>query len=120
MGEFVEVEDRPWGCWKIVHEEPVATVKILSVNAGALLSLQVHAKRDEYWVPLSTGLMAYTRNEAGTPSGKLLRAAEVFRVGRGTVHRLVNPTEHDIALVEIIGGQYHEEDIERLHDAYGR
>jgi len=120
MSEIVEVEDRPWGEWKIVHAEAAGVVKVLSVNPGALLSLQSHTRRREFWVPLSTGLLAYTRNEAHTAAGKLLRKHEVFLVDAGVVHRLINPTEQTISVVEIIDGVYREDDIKRYHDAYGR
>lgn len=120
MAELVEVEERPWGEWKIVHEESAGTVKVLTVNPGAMLSLQSHSRRGEFWVPLSSGLVAYTRNDAGTQGGKLLRSHEVFMVGAGVIHRLINPTERVISVVEIISGFYDEQDIKRYHDAYGR
>ena len=114
-------EERPWGWWKVAHLAPFSqTVKMLCVNPGQMLSLQVHQSRTEFWVPLSDGLMAYTRNDVGTPSGRLLRANEVYKVPAKYAHRLVNPTEREIMVVEIINGRYDEGDITRLHDNYNR
>lgn len=120
---MTEIAERPWGAWKVVHEEPAGTVKVLTVNPGSMLSLQSHKHRDEFWVPLVTGLVAYVTS--GTPyrqrmDGVLLSAHEVYKVSRNDKHRLINPTEMTISLVEIINGRYDEEDITRYHDSYGR
>lgn len=125
------VEERPWGEWKVVHEEArnsseefEKTVKVLTVNAGCMLSLQSHTQRDEFWVALADGLVAYEdrRNTYSQNSGVavLLERGKVHRVMRGTKHRLVNPSDRAISLVEIIFGTYDEEDIKRYHDSYGR
>lgn len=117
----VDIEERPWGAWKVVHKEAAATVKVLTVNPGCMLSLQRHSLRSECWVPLESGLVAYTRWYDGChESASLLEANRAFTVGTGRVHRLANPTDKVISLVEIINGTYDEDDIERLHDAYGR
>jgi len=124
-------EERPWGTWKVVHEEQnysaaefEKTVKVLTVNPGAMLSLQSHNNRDEFWVPLADGLVAYEdrRNTYSSDAGKAdyLRRGYVHRVNRGTKHRLVNPCDVPISVVEIIFGKYDEEDITRYHDTYGR
>ncbi len=117
---MTEIAERPWGAWKVVHEEAAGTVKVLTVNPGCMLSLQSHLLRSEFWVPLASGLIAYTRNSAGTQAGRLLRAHEVFLVEREQLHRLINPTETGISVVEIINGSYDEDDIKRYHDSYGR
>lgn len=134
MGIF----ETPWGKWELLWQgedkmlrnnplggpflrSPKHTVKVLTVNAGGILSLQSHDLRDEYWVPLETGLVAYlTKDGQSVPSAKLLRAHEVIHVEKGALHRLMNPTATTISLVEIIDGYYDEEDIKRYHDAYGR
>lgn len=117
---MIEVEERPWGAWKVVHEEPRHTVKVLTVNPGCMLSLQSHLLRTEYWVPLETGLMAYTTSNEYGQHGRLLKARETFTVGCNQIHRLINPTDRAISVVEIIHGDYDEADIRRYHDSYGR
>lgn len=127
----VEVEERPWGTWKVVHEEAPnsseefnKTVKVLTVNAGGMLSLQSHALRDEFWVPLADGLVAYEDRRSAYSSepglATYLTRGRAHRVTRGTKHRLINPSDRAVSLVEIIFGTYDEDDIERYHDAYGR
>lgn len=125
------VEERPWGSWKVVHEEGkdiggdgCHTVKVLTVNPGCMLSLQAHKRRTEYWLPLDDGLVAYTdaRHTHGAGSGYAvyLTRCKPHKVGANERHRLINPGTRPISVVEIIIGYYDEEDITRYHDAYGR
>lgn len=127
MSELYEVNERPWGSWKIVHREGLKTVKILTINPGHMLSLQSHENRIEQWLPLSPGLIAYI-GYSRKPEPWLLSGGEataldpgaVFEVGTGEVHRLINAGKARASLVETIFGRYDEEDITRYHDAYGR
>ena len=51
----------------------------------------------------------------------LLNANESAYIPMNTVHRLENPTERDIHLIEVQCGDYFgEDDIVRLEDRYGR
>lgn len=114
-------EDRPWGGWKVVHEDTGAVVKILTVGAGQMLSLQSHELRDELWQPLGPGLVRYTTREDGSmPVAEVMSEAKVYAIRRKMRHRLINPTEFDISVVEVIKGRYDENDIVRYQDAYGR
>lgn len=134
---MTEIAERPWGEWKVVHQEQATahqketTVKVLTINPGCMLSLQAHRKREEFWVALSYGLVAYVYQpshigvfseiaDGESRQALLLPVHKVFKIPFGTVHRLVNPTAHPVSLVEIITGSYDEDDITRLHDAYGR
>lgn len=127
----MDIEERPWGSWKVVHEEGkdeggdrAHTVKVLTVNPGCMLSLQSHKWRTEYWLPLEDGLVAYTdaRHTYGDGSGYAiyLQKCKPHEVRAGSRHRLINPSSRPISVVEIIIGTYLEDDIERFHDAYGR
>ena len=42
-------EDRPWGKFEQFTKNEQTTVKIITVNPDAPLSLQKHAKRKEFW-----------------------------------------------------------------------
>ena len=121
---MTDVQERPWGGWKIVHEEGEGmlsrAVKVLMVNPGCMLSLQSHRYRTEFWVPLQSGLVAYCGDQSPKPNATYLKAFEPYAVYSGTTHRLINPGAIEISVVEIIVGKYDEEDIVRLHDAYGR
>lgn len=116
-----ETQERPWGSWKIVHEQPADTlsntrvVKILSINPGCMLSLQKHLKRNECWQPLDNGLIAYIEGRV-----TLLEPFQTHTIRAGEMHRLINPTAKTISVIETIIGNYDENDIIRYHDAYGR
>lgn len=119
------IEERPWGTWKVVHTEGERTVKVLTVNPGCMLSLQSHDLRTEYWQPLGDGLIAFldvgvSINSASPPKVEYMAAGRIYRVGKGVAHRLINPTDRAISVVEVINGIYDESDIVRYHDAYGR
>jgi mannose-1-phosphate guanylyltransferase/mannose-6-phosphate isomerase len=114
-------EDRPWGRWQVVHEEAAATVKILTVEPGQMLSLQSHENRDELWQPLGPGLVRYTTREDGDmPNAEVMSEGKVYAIRRNMRHRLINPTEFAVSVVEVIKGRYDESDIIRYQDAYGR
>ncbi len=107
--------ERPWGGYMIVYSSPEVTMKILKVLPGKRLSLQTHALRSEEWRPITGGLSA--RIGAGMYD---LVVGKTYIVDVGMVHRLINDGSDVGYVAEIIKGVYHEEDIERLEDDYGR
>lgn len=120
---------KPWGWYSIVDDDP--TTKILCVNPGGMLSLQTHNNREETWIPMDTGLIAYIAlpkalKKNGDPYGffqptaTLMMHGNTYHVPYCAQHRLINPTERPIKLVEIMGGEYDENDIIRYQDIYER
>ena len=91
-------------------------VKRLVVKPGQVLSLQRHKRRAEHWTVV--------RGTAKVRLGDqefLLEANQSTFVPVETLHRLENPGEEDIHLIEVQTGDYFgEDDIERLEDIYGR
>ena len=108
-------EERPWGNFTLLYQSDVSWVKVLEVNPGQSLSLQYHEERTETWVPEETGLHA----EIGDVS-LVLEAGEQYTVGIRQTHRISNPTDKPIRLVELATGRPDEYDIVRLEDTYGR
>jgi mannose-1-phosphate guanylyltransferase/mannose-6-phosphate isomerase len=107
---------RPWGSYTVLEEGPGYKVKRVTVNAGGRLSLQLHHKRSEHWVVI-----------AGT--ARVTRGEEVFdlQVGQSTAvpietkHRLENPGQDILHIIEVQNGPYlGEDDIVRFKDDYGR
>ena len=107
---------RPWGSYTVLEEGPGYKVKRVTVNPGGRLSLQLHHKRSEHWVVI-TGTARVTRGE------------EVFdlQVGQSTAipvetrHRLENPGQDTLHIIEVQNGPYlGEDDIVRFKDDYGR
>lgn len=117
-------EDRPWGWYEIVDTEPVT--KILCINPGGMLSLQTHEDRMERWIPLRSGLISYVNKWSDSlqswdkQTATLMKHGNTYSVGFKDKHRLINPTEYSIKMIEIMTGKYDEDDIVRYQDIYDR
>jgi mannose-6-phosphate isomerase-like protein (cupin superfamily) len=109
------VIDKPWGNYRILSEGSPCCVKILTVNPHQRLSLQTHDKRAEAWFALSDGLEAEVEGIK-----KPMPAYHRIYVGVGEAHRISNPTDQAIQVVELMFGVYDENDIFRLEDDYKR
>ena len=107
---------RPWGWYDSVDEGERFKVKRIQVKPGASLSLQKHHHRAEHWIVV--------RGVAEVTCGE-----RVFRLGEnqstyiplGEVHRLANPGDKPLEIIEVQSGGYlGEDDIVRFEDHYGR
>jgi mannose-6-phosphate isomerase len=107
-------EDRPWGRFRQFAHNEVCTVKIITVAAGGILSLQRHQTRDELWVVIDPGLRIEVGDVVAEPV-----AGEEFFIPRGTVHRLSSAGPAG-RILEVAFGVFDEQDIERLQDVYDR
>jgi len=108
--------ERPWGHYVVLSDEPDHKVKRIVVTPGHRLSYQRHSQRSEHWMIIS-GAPVVTLDGTDHP----LRAGDAIDVPVGSAHRISNPGEQDVVLIEIQSGSYFgEDDIERLDDDYGR
>jgi len=114
--KFHQTVHRPWGSFTVLEDAPDAKVKRLVVKPGHVLSLQLHRRRSEHWtVVIGTAKVRIGEEEF------LLHCNESAYIPMNTIHRLENPTDKDIALIEVQCGEYFgEDDIVRLEDRYGR
>jgi len=110
---------RPWGYYRVLHEDSGVKVKELSVEPGKQLSMQKHFHRSEYWlVSEGEATIEYQQNakwttEIATKKNKF----EDIKIPVGTWHRLSNHTEHPLKIIEIQYGDICEEsDIVRRND----
>lgn len=107
---------RPWGCYEVLHCDARFQVKRITVNAGAVLSRQLHYHRAEHWVVVS-GTALVTVGEHKT----LLQENQSTYIELGVEHRLENPGRIPLVVIEIQTGSYlGEDDIVRFEDTYGR
>ena len=107
-------DERPWGSFKRFTENEPTTVKIIQVSPGKRLSLQTHERRSEYWFVLEGSGTA----EIGGVEHALEPGHEMH-IGVKEKHRLSAGSD-GIRILELAFGYFHEDDIERLHDDYGR
>ncbi|UHQ19682.1 mannose-1-phosphate guanylyltransferase/mannose-6-phosphate isomerase [Lysobacter sp. KIS68-7] len=107
---------RPWGSYDSVDVGEGFQVKRIKVKPGATLSLQSHKHRAEHWIVVR-GIARVTRGDDVFD----LRANESTYIPIGERHRLQNPGEQMLELIEVQSGDYlGEDDIVRYEDAYGR
>jgi mannose-1-phosphate guanylyltransferase/mannose-6-phosphate isomerase len=107
---------RPWGSYTVLEEGPGFKVKRVTVNPGGRLSLQLHHRRSEHWVVIA-GMARVTRGEEVFD----LKVGESTGIPVETQHRLENPGQETVHIIEVQNGPYlGEDDIVRFKDDYGR
>ena len=107
---------RPWGSYDSIDSADGFQVKRLIVKPGAILSLQKHAHRAEHWVVVR-GTARITLDDKVFD----LTVNESTYIPIGAVHRIENPGDVPVHIIEVQCGDYlGEDDIVRLEDNYGR
>jgi mannose-6-phosphate isomerase-like protein (cupin superfamily) len=106
---------RPWGKFRVFPHENAGSLKIITVNPGASLSLQYHRKRAEFWIALDEGLEITVGERTWRP-----RRNEEIYIPREAAHRLRCAGPEPARVMEIWLGDSAEDDIVRLADDYGR
>ncbi|CAM2744719.1 mannose-1-phosphate guanylyltransferase/mannose-6-phosphate isomerase [Legionella worsleiensis] len=108
--------NRPWGYYEILAEGSAFKVKRLMVKPGAKLSLQMHQHRAEHWVVVEG--QAEIIN--GTQKINLSVNQSTY-IPQKTLHRLSNPGDTPLYVIEVQSGNYlGEDDIRRFDDVYSR
>ena len=109
-------DTRPWGSYTVLDEADGYKVKRIEVLPGKRLSYQKHAQRAEHWVVVA-GRARVTRDDEVFD----LEENQSTYIPLGAVHRLENPGDVPLHLIEVQSGGYlGEDDIVRLEDNYGR
>ncbi len=107
---------RPWGKYRVLVDDENHKVKKITVYPGASLSLQSHEHRAEHWVVVS--------GKAQVVNGEnllVLNENESTYIAAGKKHRLSNPGDKNLEIIEVQTGEYlGEDDIVRYDDVYGR
>ena len=107
---------RPWGSYTVLEDAADCKVKRLTVKPGGILSLQMHHQRSEHW----TVVDGTAKVRVGDREFQLERNQSTY-IPMGTLHRLENPGQTSLHLIETQCGDYFgEDDIVRLEDRYGR
>lgn len=107
---------RPWGCYQGIDKSDRFQAKRISVNPGAVLSLQLHHHRSEHWV-IVNGTAKVTKGDEEF----ILSENESTYIPLGVKHRLENIGKIPLELIEVQTGSYlGEDDIVRFDDVYGR
>jgi mannose-1-phosphate guanylyltransferase/mannose-6-phosphate isomerase len=107
---------RPWGWYDSVDEGECFKVKRIQVKPGASLSLQMHHHRAEHWIVVK-GVAEITNGDQVIT----LKENQSTYIPQGQTHRLANPGDTPLEIIEVQSGSYlGEDDIVRFEDSYGR
>jgi mannose-1-phosphate guanylyltransferase/mannose-6-phosphate isomerase len=107
---------RPWGSYDSIGQGHRFQVKLIKVNPGESLSLQMHHYRAEHWIVVSGTALVERDGEE-----QLVAENESVYIQIGQRHRLTNPGSLPLQLIEVQSGCYlGEDDIVRFSDNYNR
>ncbi len=121
MNEFVLLpagysEDRPWGQFIVLEDTPSHKVKRLILHPGKRISYQRHTQRTEHWVVIA-GIADITIDDVTSRQ----IPGDTILIVQGSKHRLANPGDEPLMVIEVQRGTYFgEDDIERFDDDFGR
>ncbi len=111
-----ERDERPWGAYEVLVDDPDHKVKQILVRPGKRLSYQVHARRSEHWF--------FVRGSGAVTIDGLeneVKPGCAVDIPVGVSHRVENTGTEDLVFVEVQHGEYFgEDDIVRLEDDFGR
>ncbi len=107
---------RPWGHFTVLESGSGFKVKLVEVKPKHSLSLQYHNRRSEHWVVVDGRAQIIKGKKS-----RVLKANESIYVPVGCVHRITNPGDKPLKIIEVQAGEYlQENDIVRLKDSFGR
>ncbi|HEY1630251.1 MAG TPA: sugar phosphate nucleotidyltransferase [Rhizomicrobium sp.] len=112
----VETVERPWGRYTSFARGEGFQLKEIVVHPHARISLQRHQHRREHWIVMAG-------NARVTCDDKVfdVDVGGTADIPLGAMHRLENPGDAPLHIVEAQFGDYlGEDDIERFSDDYGR
>ena len=112
----IESEQRPWGRFFVLHDEPTYKLKRIEVDPGGRLSYQDHYKRAEAWTIVEgTGTITLD----GVVKDYITE--ETILIPQGVKHRIENKGTQKVVFIEVQTGTYFgEDDIVRIEDDYNR
>lgn len=116
QAEIFPKDHRPWGWFESLALGDCFQVKRICVKPSAALSLQSHKYRSEHWIVVQGIAKVTIEDEI-----KLISEGQSVFVPLGAKHRMENPGDSDMLLIEVqIGTYFGEDDIIRYEDVYAR
>ena len=113
---YIEKEERPWGRYFVLQDEPTYKVKRIEVEPDQRLSYQYHFKRSEAWtMVLGEAVITLDGVEQTYKEGATIL------IPVGVKHRIENRSDSLVVFIEVQTGTYFgEDDIVRIEDDYNR
>ncbi|MEW9917987.1 mannose-1-phosphate guanylyltransferase/mannose-6-phosphate isomerase [Marimonas sp. MJW-29] len=114
-------DHRPWGFFETLILSKSFQVKRIVVNPGAALSLQSHKFRSEHWIVVVGTAKVTVGPDKDNLKVQLVHENESVYIPLGAIHRMENPGDTPMELIEVQTGSYlGEDDIVRYEDVYAR
>jgi mannose-6-phosphate isomerase-like protein (cupin superfamily) len=112
-----DTDTRPWGKWEVLDAGEHFCVKKITVNPGAILSLQLHNFRSEHWIIAEGEAMIVLGEDT-----LYRKMDDSIYIPVKTKHRIKNTSSsQQLVFIEVQTGEnLDENDIERFEDSYGR
>lgn len=90
---------KPWGYYNVLVNNSQARMKHMVIRPGGSISLQFHMLRDEFWFVI-TGfpVIEISHTEYVASPGAF------FHIKCGEPHKLINTTQSDITVIEVMIG----------------
>lgn len=113
---FHRTVKRPWGHYTVLDIGSGFKIKLVEVKPKKSLSLQFHKKRHEHWVVVE-GKAEIIKDR----KKYFVDSNQSTYIPAACIHRIKNPLDSILKIVEVQTGSYLEEDdIVRLKDEFGR
>lgn len=97
LDPYIKRIDKPWGYeLHFVPESCTYMGKLIHINEGARLSLQVHDEKTESWLVIKGEAAAEWENNTGQMVKSELNSGMGYTISLGQKHRLVGITDCDI------------------------
>ena len=97
----IESEERPWGRFFVLHDEPTYKLKRIEVDPGGRLSYQYHHKRSEAWTIVEgVGTITLGGDVKDYLKGETILIPQVVK------HRIKNKGLGKVVFIEAQTGSY--------------
>ena len=114
--KYIEKDDRPWGRYYVISDEPNYKIKKIEVKPGQRLSYQYHENRSESWT-IVEGIGTLTLDGKNID----LMEGDNIKIPTNAKHRISNNGLNKLVFIEVQTGTYFgEDDIIRIEDDYNR
>lgn len=107
---------RPWGFFKVIYENQLFKIKLITVLPDQCISLQYHKYRSEHWIVLEGEANVTRDNEIFD-----IKKNESTFIKKNQIHKIYNKKKKNLVFLELQTGSCLEEnDIFRIKDQYER
>lgn len=112
----IEKEERPWGRFFVIHDEPNYKLKRIEVDPGKRLSYQYHNRRSEVWTIVEGEAIVTIEGKV-----KEYKKGDTILIPKRAKHRIGNEKQKKVIFIEVqLGSYFGEDDIVRIDDDYNR